>query len=129
MKKNRFKLALALYGDMINQEMDTLSGSPDSLLAKIMEYGVDGAAIRGPSCSKVLMPDYRIDPEALRIARCLFEMPLRSKNAIVARHVLRNLRTDRQRANLCECKEPTYRQRLSRGIKDLRLRYLDNVTF
>jgi hypothetical protein len=124
MKKNRFREDLDKYGDMLNKEIDGLQGSPDSILAKIIEYGLDGAAIKGSASNRVPLFSYAIDPGALRIAKCIFDMPMRSKNAIVAKIVRRDLRTDRQRAKICECQEPTYRQRLSRGIRDLKQRYL-----
>lgn len=124
MRKVRFNEALERFGDMLNQEADRLQTSPDSLLAKIMEYGPDGAAIREDARSKVLMPRYRVDYAALNIGLNIESLPIKSKNAIIAAHVMRDLRTDRQRASRCGCEEVAFRKRLSRGRKELKRRYL-----
>jgi DNA-directed RNA polymerase specialized sigma24 family protein len=124
MRKVSFREALELFGDMLNQEADRLQTSPDSLLAKIMEYGPEGAAIREDYCSRVFMASYRVEPAALVIGYTLESLPIKSKNAIIAAHVMRDLRTDKQRALKCECSQEAFRQRLSRGRKELRRRYL-----
>lgn len=124
MKKVSFREALELFGDMLNQEADRLQTSPDSLLAKIMEYGPIGAAIREDAREKVYMAFYRVEPAALAIAYGLETMTDLYKNAIVAAHVMRDLRTDKQRALKCECSESAFKQRLCRGRKELKRRYL-----
>ena len=124
MRKVLFKEALERFGDMLNQEADRLHTSPDSLLAKIMEYGPVGASIRESASSKVLLPRYRIDIYALNIGYCLESLKDGQKNAIIATYVMRDLRTDRLRAIKCECNIGTFRMRLSRGRRDLKQKYL-----
>ena len=124
MRKIGFKEALERFGDMLNQEADRLQASADSIIAKIMEYGMEGAAIREDACSRVFMALYEVDPEALKIAYCLPEVSPEKRNAIIAAHVMRDLRTDRQRALKCECNIRTFQTRLYRGRKELKKKYL-----
>lgn len=119
-----FREALEMFGDMLNQEADRLQTSPDSILAKIMEYGPVGAAIREDARSKVFMALYRVEPAALKIAYCLPDIELEKRNAIIAAHVMRDLRTDRQRAQECNCNLRTFQTRLYRGRKELKNKYL-----
>lgn len=124
MKKISFREALELFGDMLNQEADRLQTSPDSILAKIMEYGPDGAAIREDVRSKVFMALYKVEPAALAIGYSLETMADIYRNAIIAAHVMRDLRTDRQRAEKCNCNIRTYETRIYRGRKELKQKYL-----
>jgi len=121
-RHNKFKAALELFGDMLNQEADRLNSTPDTMIAKVMEYGPNGAAIRGEKSTTPLLY-YRWEPDALLILQGLGNISMKSRNAIVAKHVYRNLRTDRDRAEECECQESTYRTRLKRGYRSLNKEY------
>lgn len=117
MRKCNLKEALERFGDMMN---DNPSSMPtESLMAAIMECGPAGAAIRNGYGPRILVPNHKHDPVALNILECITQISIKSKNALFARYVRRDLRTGKDKASLCECKEDTYKTRLKRGKREV----------
>lgn len=117
MRKCNLKEALERFGDMMN---DNPSSMPtESLMAAVIEFGPAGAAIRNGYGSRILAPNQIYDPIALNILECIIQISIKSRNALFARYVRRDLRTGKDKAELCDCKETTYKTRLQRGEKEI----------
>lgn len=117
MRKCNLKEALERFGDMMNDIPSSVHTK--SLMAAIIECGPAGAAIRSGYGPKILIPEHKHDPVANNIYECIIQISIKSRNALFARYVRRDLRTGKDKAGLCECKEDTYKTRLKRGKREI----------
>jgi len=133
--KVTFNDALYRFGDMMNAEVKGLGIPAETALSRIIEMGPQGAAIRGGYTSKE--PDYKMDWVGIEVAKWVALLSEKSRLAILARYVMWDIKSDKGRAEACNCSEEGYRKRLTRARKQLKRdfkawkhkNYLRNVQF